>query len=247
MWEGQPPPYFVTTLPIPFPCLPAIPSTFLLFPPSPPPFSFLLPPLKVLESKKTLMKHVISALQGEEFGMKVAALKCILFWSRSPQQLRTTLIDYEVWRPLQEVCVEEGWEASMCQCLFIPSCVHASTPCCYINMLHKSCCTAVLVLQLAMTVCAMFLCSCCPTEMRPSSFWPLLQWATFYYQSRQADRCVCVCGGYACVHACVHVCMGIREAFSKTLHSHQFSSVKVMDTSFSSVLSRSMNQTSLHN
>ena len=27
--------------------------------------------------------------------MKVAALKCILFRSRSPQQLRTTLIDYE--------------------------------------------------------------------------------------------------------------------------------------------------------
>ena len=74
-------------------------------PPSP------LPPLppKVLEAKKVLMKHVTSALQGEEFGMKVAALKCVLFWSRSPQLLRTTLIDYEVWRPLQEVCGGDNW------------------------------------------------------------------------------------------------------------------------------------------
>ena len=103
--RDSPPPYFVTTLsPLPHHSSP-FPSSSLPSPPSPPPFPFPSPPPKVLESKKTLMKHVISALQGEEFGMKVAALKCILFWSRSPQQLRTTLIDYEAWRPLQEVCV----------------------------------------------------------------------------------------------------------------------------------------------
>ena len=89
---------------------PPLPPSSHSITPSPPSLPLLpsLPPPKVLESKKSLMKHVISALQGEEFGMKVAALKCILFWSRSPQQLRTTLIDYEVWRPLQEVCGIRG-------------------------------------------------------------------------------------------------------------------------------------------
>ena len=137
VWERQPTSlYFVTIMSLPFPSVPVIPSTLLPFPPSPPLFPFPSSPLKVLESKKTLMKHVLSALQGEEFGMKVAALKCILFWSRSPQQLRTTLIDYEEWRPLQEVCVGEGGEASMCQCPFILSCVHTRALCCYIHMLH---------------------------------------------------------------------------------------------------------------
>ena len=102
------------------------------------------PPLKVLESKKTLMKHVLSALQGEEFGMKVAALKCILFWSRSPQQLRTTLIDYEVWRPLQEVCVGEGGGGRH-HCVSVYSyqavCMLGMAHCCYIDMLHRSCCS----------------------------------------------------------------------------------------------------------
>ena len=126
MWEGQPTSllcnHFVTSLPLP----PCHSLHFSPFPSLPPPFFFLLPPLKVLESKKTLMKHVLSALQGEEFGMKVAALKCILFWSRSPQQLRTTLIDYEEWRPLQEVCVGEGGRH---QCVSVHSysavCIHA--------------------------------------------------------------------------------------------------------------------------
>ena len=90
--------------------LPPSPITPSLHHPSPlPSINPPSPPPKVLEAKKVLMKHVTSALQGEEFGMKVAALKCVLFWSRSPQLLRTTLIDYEVWRPLQEVCGGDNW------------------------------------------------------------------------------------------------------------------------------------------
>ena len=58
---------------------------------------------QILQHKKVLIKHVVAGLQGEELGIKLAALKCVLFWSRSPQHLRTTLVDNEIWKLLLEV------------------------------------------------------------------------------------------------------------------------------------------------
>ena len=43
--------------------------------------------------------------------------------------------------PPRGVCLGGGRKASWCQCPFIPSCVHASAHCCYIRMLHRSCCS----------------------------------------------------------------------------------------------------------
>lgn len=58
---------------------------------------------KILQHKKVLMKHIVAGLQGEELGLKLAALKCVLFWSRSPQHLRTTLADCEIWKHLLDL------------------------------------------------------------------------------------------------------------------------------------------------
>ena len=189
MWEGQPPPYFVTILPLlPFPSLHAIPFTLPLPPPSPEGAG--------VQEDSDEARHLCPAGGGVwDEGGSSEVYPVLVTFSAAAQDHVDRLRGVET-TPRGVCGGGGGGEASLCQCPFIPSCVHAWYGC-YINMLHKSCCTAVLVLQLAMTVCAMFLCSCCPTEMRPSSFWPLLQWATFYYQSRQADRCVCVC---ACMH-----------------------------------------------
>ena len=49
------------------------------------------------------MKHIVAFLNSEVLGLKTAALKCVLFWSRSAELLRTTLYDYEIWKLLNEV------------------------------------------------------------------------------------------------------------------------------------------------
>ena len=189
--RDSPPPYFVTILPLlPFPSLHAIPFTLPLPPPS--------PEGAVVQEDSDEARHLCPAGGGVwDEGGSSEVYPVLVTFSAAAQDHVDRLRGVET--TPRGVCVGGGRRH---HCVSVHSyqavCMLGMAHCCCINMLHKSCCTAVLVLQLAVTVCAMFLCSCCPTEMRPSSFWPLLQWATFYYQSRQADRCVCVC---VCVHA----------------------------------------------
>ena len=147
--------------------------------------------------------------------MKVAALKCILFWSRSPQQLRTTLIDYEVWRPLQEVCVGGGRKASWCQCPFIPSCVHAWYG---TLLLHQYASQELLYCSSCAPIGNDCVCNV-PLQLLSNRNETILILASAavgnFLLPVSASRQVCVC-------VCVRACMGIREAFSKTLHFHQF-------------------------